>query len=220
MVGSLLSSDSTISPALLVLLRTIAKSIAAILVFCLAAQPAYAHLVGVEFGDFYAGALHIVSAPEHLAILFGVALLAAFHPREASRWILLGVLVGLAAGVVIAAFTPLEIPLESAVAITLILAGILGVVARPMPAAALVVIGGVIAMVHSFVNAASASTVDVDWLLYGGGIVAAGTALIILFIAAVATLAEAVSWMRVAARALSSWISAIGFLYLAVSLIA
>lgn len=219
-MGSLLLSDSTISPALLVLLKTIAKSIAAVLVFSLAAQPAYAHLVGVEFGDFYAGALHIVSAPEHLAILFGVALLAAFHPREVSRWILLGVLVGLVAGVVLAAFTPLEIPLESAMAITLILAGILGVVARPMPAFALVVMGGVIAMVHGFVNAASARTVDVDWLLYGGGIVAAGTVLIILFIAAVATLAEAASWIRITARALSSWISAIGLLYLAVSLIA
>ena len=214
------SSDSTISPAPLVLLSAIAKSIAAVLVFCLAAQPAYAHLVGVEFGDFYAGALHIVSAPEHVATLFGVALLAAFHPREASRWILLGVPVGLVAGVALAAFTPLEIPLEPAVAITLVLAGILGVVARPMPAAALVVMGGVIAMVHGFVNAASARTVNVDWTLYGGGIVAAGTVLIILFIAAVATLAEAISWIRIAARALSSWISAIGLLYLAVSLIA
>jgi len=202
------------------LLRSIAKPLTAALAFSLAAPPAHAHLVGVEFGDFYAGALHVLSAPEHVAAMVGLALLAAFHPREASRWILLGIPVGLITGVMFAAFTPLEIAIEPAIALTLILAGLVGVVARPMPAAILATFGGAIAMIHGFVNAVSAREVSVDWLVYGGGIVATSSVLIILLIAAVATLAEMAVWVKIAARAVSSWIAAIGLMYLAVLLIA
>ena len=149
-----------------------------------------------------------------------LALLAAFHPREASRWILFGVPVGLIAGVTLAAFTPLEIAMEPAIALTLILAGLVGVAARPMPAAVLATFGGGTALVHGFVNAVSARAVSVDWLLYGGGIVATLSVLIVLLIAAVATLAETADWVKIAARAVSSWITAIGLMYLAVTLIA
>ncbi|MEL7109805.1 MAG: HupE/UreJ family protein [Pseudomonadota bacterium] len=202
------------------MLRSVAKPLAAALAFGLVAQPAHAHLVGVEFGDFYAGALHVLSAPEHVAALVGLALLAAFHPRESSRWILLGIPVGLIVGVALAAFTPLEISMEPAIALTLILAGLVGIVARPMAAALLATFGGAVALIHGFVNAVSARDVSVDWLLYGSGIVATFSVLIVLLIAAVATLAEMADWVQIAARAVSSWITAIGVMYLAVSLIA
>ncbi|MEL6413388.1 MAG: HupE/UreJ family protein [Pseudomonadota bacterium] len=213
-------SGCIISSVPLALLRSVAKPLAAALVVGLVAQPAHAHLVGVEFGDFYAGALHVLSAPEHAAAMVGLALLAAFHPREASRWILLGVPAGLIAGVALAAFTPFEIAMEPAIALTLILAGLVGIAARPLPAAILATFGGAVAVVHGFINAVSAREVSVDWLLYGGGIVATSSVLIILLIAAVATLAEMADWVQIAARAVSSWITAIGVMYLAVSLIA
>lgn len=213
-------SGFIISPAPSVLLRSIAKPLTVALAFGLAAQPAHAHLVGVEFGDFYAGALHVLSAPEHVAAMVGLALLAAFHPRESSRRILLGVPVGLIVGVALAAFTPLEISMEPAIALTLILAGLVGIAARPMPTAILATFGGAVAMIHGFVNAVSARAVSVDWLLYGGGIVATFSVLIILLIAAVATLTEMADWLKIAARAVSSWMTAIGIMYLAVSLIA
>ena len=220
MVGSLRLSGCIISSLPLALLRSAAKPLAAALAFGLAAPPAHAHLVGVEFGDFYAGALHVLSAPEHVAAIIGLALLAAFHPREVSRWILLGVPVGLISGVALSAFTPLEIPMEPAIALTLIFAGLVAIAARPLPAAVLAVLGGGIALVHGFVNAVSAREVTVDWLLYGGGVVASFWVLIILLIAAVATVAETADWVKIAARAVSSWITAIGVMYLAVSLIA
>lgn len=198
----------------------VARPVAAALAFVIAAQPAHAHLVGVEFGDFYAGALHVLSVPEHVVAVIGLALLAAFHPRESSRWILLGVPVGVIAGVALAAFTPLEMAMEPTIALTLILVGLVGIAARPMPAAVLASFGGGTALVHGFVNAVSARAVSVDWLLYGGGIVATISVFIILLIAAVATLAETANWVRIAARAVSSWITAIGLMYLAVSLIA
>lgn len=204
----------------LALLRSVAKPLAAALAFGLVAPPAHAHLVGVEFGDFYAGALHVLSAPEHVAAIIGLALLAAFHPREASRWILLGVPVGLIVGVAVAVFTPVVIAMEPAIALTLILAGLVGITARPLPAAFLATFGGAVVLVHGFVNAVSAREVSVDWLLYGGGIVATFAVLIVLLIAAVATLAEMADWVKIAARAVSSWITAIGVMYLAVSLIA
>ena len=49
----------------------------AILTALMLPKPAAAHLVGVEFGDFYAGVLHLTLAVEQVVALLVLGLVAA-----------------------------------------------------------------------------------------------------------------------------------------------
>jgi len=182
------------------------------------APPAHAHLVGVEFGDANAGALHVLSAPEHLAALLALALLAAFTPRTDARWTLLALPLGLAGGVALAAASAFDPAIDPAIAATLVVAGLAGLLARPLPAALIAALAVFTGLVHGFANGLPARGMGIDWLLYGTGVVAAGFAVTLLASAAIATFGDWQDWTRLAARVVSSWLAAAGLLYLAVAL--
>ncbi len=183
----------------------------------LAPAPASAHLVGMEFGDFYAGALHLLTSPASLALLLAFAVLAGLQARERARWALLALPFGLLAGVGLAAALPVpEDPTASASGFAAM--GLLAAFALRLPAWALGAFAAASGLVVGAENGAAGQGAEIDWLLFAAGIAATGTLLGTLLIAASAALHGWRGWVALAQRALGSWFAAVGAMALALSL--
>lgn len=194
-----------------------------------APQPAAAHLVGVAFGDFYAGALHLLLAPENAAALLALGVIAALHPRARARWMLLALPIGLTIGVA-AVFAAERLgagaalaaaaPVDPIIALSLALPGLIGAASLRAPLWALTGLAALVGMAQGAVNGLAAVGAEMDWSLFAPGVVAAGTVIGTLAIALVVAAAAAADWVRIAARVLSSWVGAAGLVFLGVSLVA
>ncbi|MEO1291545.1 MAG: HupE/UreJ family protein [Pseudomonadota bacterium] len=186
-------------------------------------DPAAAHLVGVEFGEFYAGALHLTLAPEHVAALLALALVAALQPREHARWILLALPVGLLIGAAAALVVPATTPLDPAIGASLIVPGLLGLAGTRLAVPALAVLALALGGLHAYANGLSVHEAPVDWRLYLAGIVSAGTVLGTLLVALATVVAshpegQPRGWARIAERAVCSWIAAAGTIFTGLAL--
>ncbi|MCG8443015.1 MAG: HupE/UreJ family protein [Caulobacterales bacterium] len=186
----------------------------------LAPSPASAHLVGVEFGDFYAGALHLASAPEHVAVLAALGLAAARQPRERARWMLLALPLGLGAGVAVAWGTGATLLLDPMVGASLAVAGLIGVAALRLPMWTLALLAALIGAVHGFANGDAGREAPIDWPLYAGGVTTAGAVIGSLLIAIATALVNWRSWTPLAGRVVASWLAAVGIIFLGLSLAA
>lgn len=190
---------------------------------CLAAAlspgAASAHLVGVEFGDFYAGALHVATGVAYGATLLALALTAGLQPRESGRWalvaappaLLLGALAG-SLGVVGAA--P---PLDPAVTATLALGGALAALnARPGPWG-VAAFAGLVGGAMGAANGQAALGGGVDPLLFSLGVTAAGSVAVILGVACARAAADRIPVMSMVWRVAGSWLAAAGAASLALT---
>ncbi|MEM6487814.1 MAG: HupE/UreJ family protein [Pseudomonadota bacterium] len=181
----------------------------------LAATPAEAHLVGVEFGGFYGGGLHLVSSPGHLAMILALTLAAAAAPVETARWAIPPLPVGLALGCAGALATTWPLALEPAIVAAIGVAGVLAVIARPVPGPVLAMLGLAIGLLAGAENGLPARDGPVPPLLYTAGVTAAGTVLGLLMLAGLAALGPHLPWMTVARRVIGSWLAAVGLIALA-----
>lgn len=187
-----------------------------------APRAASAHLVGVEFGDFYAGALHLVMAPESLAALAALAITAAAQPREVARWMLLALPLGLACGVGIAFLArggeTSTLTIGVVIALSLAVPGVLGVAAMKLSVALVAAVAAVIGASLGWVNGLAAVGAPVDWSLYAPGVISAGTVVGTIAIAlSVATTTHA-DWAAMIRRVVASWIAAAGVVFLGVTI--
>jgi len=179
--------------------------------------PAEAHLVGVEFGAFYAGALHLTLGFDYVALLLAVVLLAALQDRERSRWVLAALPAGLVVGVLAAPFLPADTGTAELPAIAAGLAVIagLGVAAVRLGAAPLAVLTGLAGLILGAANGISVIDAPAtDPWLYGAGVVTAGTVLGTLGVAAASVLAGLSATHRLGARVACSWLATLGVLLL------
>ncbi|MEL7470893.1 MAG: HupE/UreJ family protein [Pseudomonadota bacterium] len=182
-------------------------------------SPAHAHLVGMEFGDFYAGALHLIVAPEHVAILITLACIAAFQSRNVARWILIALPVGLGFGGAAAMIWTTEIP-TTLIGLSLAMLGIAAAAALRVHLAVLIAASVLVAGLHGFTNALPAADGGADPLLYTLGAMSAGTVLGTIGIAAATVLAARHRMVPMAYRIVAGWITASGAMYGALSLAA
>ncbi|MEO0994394.1 MAG: HupE/UreJ family protein [Pseudomonadota bacterium] len=171
---------------------------------------AEAHLVGVAFGDFYAGTLHLLSSPGDLALLAVVGLLVAAQTRVTGQAALLALPLGLTLGV-LAVWAELPLPAaEPWVALCLGFGGLATALALRLPGSVTTAFTGAAGALIGASNAVAALDGGVNWALYGSGVVAAGTVLGTLAIAVLATLYAWRSWVPLAQRVLASWFAAAG----------
>ncbi|MEL6476101.1 MAG: HupE/UreJ family protein [Pseudomonadota bacterium] len=183
--------------------------------------PAEAHLVGVEFGEFYAGALHLTLAPEYLAGLLGLAVLSGLQAKPVAVWSVLALPLALTLG----AFAGVLAPglsaqgLQSAIGASLLAVGLLGLIAVALPGWALGLATFGLGVVHGYDNGASAAGSEVDWRLYAAGIAVAGTVIGTLLTGLAVALVEQMRPARLGLRVLASWIATVGLLFLALTLL-
>lgn len=190
------------------------QGLAIALLICLPV-PAHAHLVGMEFGEFYAGALHLLVTPEHVVLLLALALMSGLRPREEARWILAALPLGFALGALAGTLGAAEI---SAVVLgaSLAVTGLCAALALPLKAAAMAGLAATVAALHGYANMLPALGSAQIWL-YALGVVAAGTATGTLLIAVLSALAGRTSWLSTAYRVVAGWIVAVGTLYAALT---
>ena len=182
----------------------------------LAAGSACAHSTARGAGDFYAGALHALTALEHVLPFLAFGILAGQQGRKAEPLLLVFCL-ALAAGATVALWTP-PLPYFGLLNIfSAILFGGLVAAAWPLPMAFCYGIAAVFGLSHGFANGASMIEQTKPYL-YIPGVALAGLAVTAYgLIATDYLLRRKAGWIHIAVRVAGSWISAIGILVLATS---
>jgi urease accessory protein len=180
----------------------------------LVATPASAHLVGVQFGDFYSGALHVATAVEHLAAMIALALLAALQPRESGRWALVAGPGGLLAGALVATLALSTQPIDAAAVAAFGVAGALAASGLRLSSAAVGGISLAVGLTHGYANGLAAAEATVDPWLYSAGVAAAGVVAITLGAGGAAALSDRAPRIAIVWRVIGSWIGAAGLVAL------
>ena len=182
----------------------------------LAAGGAYAHSAAPGAGDFYAGALHALTALEHVLPFLALGILAGQQGRKAEP-VLLVFCVALAAGATVALWTP-PLPYVGLLNIfSAILFGGLVAAAWSLPMAFCCSIATVFGLSHGFANGAGMIEQTKPYL-YIPGVALAGLAVTAYgLIVTDYLLRRKAGWIHIAVRVAGSWIAAIGILVLATS---
>ena len=174
------------------------------------ASPAGAHLVSTGLGPVYDGLIHFALAPEDLAPVLALGLLAGLrgpaHGRRTlfvlpAAW-LLGGWLGLA---VHARAHP------ALTAISFIFLGGLVAADAPLSPAWITVVAGLLGLGHGYLNGMALAPPGPGWLGLLGTTLAV---FIIIALTASFVLSLRPAWARVAVRVAGSWIAAIGLLLL------
>jgi urease accessory protein len=178
------------------------------------AATAHAHSTAKGIGDFYAGFLHPLTAPEHVIAFFALGILAA---QQAPRGqISLPVFwIALMAGAALALVAPAIPGVAFANVLSALVLGGLIALYKPLPAIPLFVLAAAFGFTHGHANG-EAITDGIRFYLFIPG----------LALAALATsgyglvftdwlLRRKTGWITIAVRVAGSWIAAIGMLVLA-----
>lgn len=188
----------------------------ACLLIALVPAPARAHLVDVRFGDFYGGALHVLTGLQYVLLLFALSFLAAVQPRETGRWMLFAAPVGMLIGGFLAVGSSL-VSIPVLVTAGVVVAGMLTTLGRPLPAWGVICLGVVAAGILGFENGL-AMTEQSTVYLFVFGLTAAALLVITLLTACLVLIADLGDWGRIGLRAIGSWIGAVSLMVMALSL--
>jgi urease accessory protein len=175
-----------------------------------APAPASAHLVGVEFGDFYAGALHVATGVEHMAALVALALVAALTGRAAGRWALVATPPAILAGALWTAALGGAPWMESGVLAALALLGALAALAARLPQTAMAALSAAAGLAVGAANGLAAAEADVDVALYAAGAATTGLIAVTLGAAAATVALSHAPLVAIGYRVAGSWIGAVG----------
>ncbi len=174
--------------------------------------PARAHLIGVEFGPFYAGGLHVVTGIEYMAMLLGISLLAALQPREVARWVLVLSPPALLAGAIFSGVIRWSASVEMSVILLLALIGVACALRPPLKPVQLSLVAVVAAGCVGYVNGlAVESGGSVPWL-HASGVAATGGVVVTLATAVFTGLAARAPVLELFYRVAGSWIGALGLI--------
>lgn len=191
-------------------------SLAALLLLASAAR-AEAHTLVSTSGPFFAGLKHFLLSPDDVLAALGVGLLAS-QRRDLPGWAALALPAAwLATGLCGLLLGLPEVGGEIASAVSLLVLGVLVVVALQLSLRALLVVALATGVLHGFLNGTGVSAAGV----WTGGWQLVGIALPVLVVGFYPTaLLEWLNrpWTRIAVRVLGSWIAAIGLLLLGWSL--
>jgi len=192
-----------------------AKAAAAAWLLAVAAD-ARAHSAAKGIGDFYSGALHALTALEHVLPFLAFGVLAGQQGQKAEP--VLGVFcIALLLGAALAIWIP-SVPYLAVLNISsaIVLGGLVAL-AKPLPAVLFYAIAILFGLSHGFANG-EGMTEGIKPYLFIPGVALAG--LVVTAYGLIVTdwiLRRKAGWLQIAVRVAGSWIAAIGILVLAVS---
>ena len=180
------------------------------LLLSLLPSAASAHLVDSGFGDFYDGALHLIVTPGDLLIVIGIALLGGLQGSAIARTMLVSLFAGCLVGALISFVLPATLSLDRVVVVAFGLLGVLVLIDRHMPRTAIIVFAVAVGVAQGL-SAVLIREQTTSWIWLAGSITS--LAIIATLLAALVVAARA-PWMRIAVRAVGSWLAAVSVLML------
>ena len=181
------------------------------LLLSLLPSAASAHLVDSGFGDFYDGALHLIVTPGDLLIVIGIALLGGLQGSAIARTMLVSLFAGCLVGALISFVLPATLSLDRVVVVAFGLLGVLVLIDRRMPRTAIIVFAVAVGVAQGLSAVLSIREQTTSWIWLAGSITS--LAIIATLLAALVVAARA-PWMRIAVRAVGSWLAAVSVLML------
>lgn len=177
--------------------------------------PAFAHLVDIRFGDFYGGAIHLLTGLQYALLLVALSILAALQDKTTGRWMLAVAPICMLLGAIIAMLAP-----HDGISVTVTVAlGLLGLVvalgARLVPLT-LMALGGLSAGLLGYENGL-AITAQSDAILFLSGLTLATLVTVCLLTASLTRLVSLGRWAQIGLRAVGSWIAAVAFILVALA---
>lgn len=195
--------------------RSIRTVVGFLALLTLSASPAHAHLVDVRFGDFYGGALHLLTGVQYALLLFALSIFAGLQPASSARWALLIV----PGGVLVGALAPLiwqGANLALLVTICLLCVGALIALGSRTSFMVFAAVCAFSSLVLGFENGLAAKAAQDTGLALWGLTAAAFTAMCLLAATFLALRALG-DWTHIAYRAVGSWIAAVSIIFLTLS---
>ena len=180
-------------------------------VLALLPAAASAHLVESGFGDFYDGALHLIVTPGDLLIVIAIALLGGLQGAAIARAMLVALLAGWLVGALTSFALPAAFSLDRIAIVAFGVLGVLVLLDRRMPRTAIIALAIVVGVAEGLGAALSIRAQTVSWLWLAGAL--SSLAIIGTLLAAVVVAARA-PWMKIAVRAVGSWLAAVSVLML------
>ena len=174
------------------------------------ALPAEAHIVSSRLGDFYAGALHPLTAIEDVLPWVTLGLLTGLQDARRARWLVVAFPAGLMLGVVLARLGIAVSASGLLDGLSMVFLGALLALAATIPSAVLAVVAALLGTLRGLANADAADG-STNVVLFTLGLLLSGYAVATLSAAgALAFRSTGAPWRAIALRACGSWIAAIG----------
>ncbi|SMC29856.1 Hydrogenase/urease accessory protein HupE [Andreprevotia lacus DSM 23236] len=185
--------------------------------FALVSPSCLAHAALQGAGDFYAGALHPLTSPEHMLPLLLIGLLAGQNGHRTMSFTLLVLPLSLAIGAAVSFGWPrLPGSFLGCMALAMLLGGLLALAWR-LPRSAVGLLAAACGLIVGYANG-SAISADMQPVVFVAGLMAVGFLLQAYGMALVsALLACQRGWLTIAIRVLGSWSVAIGLLVISLS---
>jgi hydrogenase/urease accessory protein HupE len=192
------------------------KAIVSSLAVCLVPASANAHTALLGVGGFWSGVAHLLTSPDQLVLLLGLAICASFHDARLDARVIgasfLAVFAGAWIGAVVSAGAPLNLaPVGAGLMMAVGLAGAMRLRVGAVPLISLALAAG---LVCGAANEDAVSDLPVVLFSLGSSVAAAS----VLSYALLATRRLENEWGGVTRRAGASWIAAIGLMMLALSM--
>jgi urease accessory protein len=181
------------------------------------ADGADAHAVSKRFGDFYAGALHPLTALEHVLPFLALGILAGQRGAEKTRSVVLAFPAATIAGACLALWLPSLPGIAAVNIVSAVLFGALVAAAWPLPAPVFYGLAVLFGFTHGYANGAAVTDKIAPYLFISGIAVAAAAVLAYGMLFTDFLLQQKPGWLRIAVRVAGSWIAAIGLLVLSIS---
>lgn len=176
----------------------------------LLARPAEAHIIASRLGDFYAGAVHPLTALEDVVLWLALGILAGLQAPGRARWLSVvfpaALVAGLGAGL---AWKVSSVPVLDAV--LMVVLGALAAALARLPAPVLCAVAALVGLARGVANASGVGPATNVWL-FVGGFALAGYVVVTLATGLATAFRLGAPWRTVALRTGGSWIAAIGLM--------
>jgi hydrogenase/urease accessory protein HupE len=191
------------------------KAIVASLAVYLIPASANAHTALLGVGGFWSGVAHLLTSPDQLALLLGLAIWTSFQDARLHARVIGASFLAVLAGALIGAgiFAGTRLNLTPAGAALMMVVGLAGAIRLRVGAVPLISLALVAGLACGAAGANAVSGLPVSLFSLGGSIAAAS----VLSYALLAARRLESEWGGVARRAGASWIAAIGLMMLAFS---
>ena len=172
--------------------------------------------MGMEFGPFYAGALHVVTGLDYLAALVAVAILSALQPRAIGAWSLPAVPVSMLFGAFGARFGAAMQTADALVLLAVLGAGLACALGLRLERGSLVLASIATGAALGYANGIAGRATDL--LLFSGGVAAAGGLVIVFATALLRAAADRGPIPVIGCRIVGSWMAALGLIVIGAEL--